>query len=108
MTPFALQQQLACLRRERAELSARLYIHALADEDNEAVELYERLLAMDSEIYSLEQRKQDALQAQWLAEQGAAAVFWVEKMLAIEVWRIERNGRAAVREAEVIVNEGRD
>lgn len=108
MTPLTLQQQLARLRRERAELSARLRVHALADEDAEAVELYERLLTMDSEIYSLEQMRQDALQAGWLAEQGAAAAAWVDKMLAVEVWRIERNGRAAVRAAEAIVNKGRD
>lgn len=107
MTPLTLQQQLTRLRRERAELSVRLRVHALADEDAAAVELYERLLAMDSEIYALEQRKQDALQAGWLAEQGAAAVAWVDKVLTVEVWRIERNGRAAVREAEAIVNEGR-
>lgn len=108
MTPLTLQQQLTRLRRERAELSARLYVHALADEDAEAVILYERLQAMDSEIYSLEQMRQDALQAGWLAEQGAAAVAWVEKMLAVEVWRIERNGRAAVREVERILEEESD
>lgn len=100
MTPLTLQQQLARLRRERAELSARLRVHALADEDAEAVELYEQLQAMDSKIYGLEQMRQDALQAGWLERQGAAAVAWVDKMLAVEVWRIERNGRAAVRAAE--------
>lgn len=107
MTPLTLQQQLARLRRERAELSARLYVHALADEDAEAVELYEQLQAMDSEIYALEQMRQDALQAGWLERQGAAAVAWVEKMLAVEVWQIERDGRAAVRAAEAILEEAR-
>lgn len=81
MTPLTLQQQLARLRRERAELSARLRVHALADEDAAAVELYEQLLAMDGEIYGLEQRKQDALQAGWLEERGRGAVAAAEMII---------------------------
>lgn len=84
MTLTELRHKIAQLNREHAELSARLYVHALADQDTEAVEVYEKLQAMESEIYWLRQRRDDELSSGWLEEQGQAAV---EK--ACELWGIE-------------------
>lgn len=87
-----LQQKINQLRRERAELSSRIYVIALADEDEEATALYGQLIALDSEIYLAEQMKQDALQACYLANQGAAAVEKAERILE----RAQRERAAAV------------
>lgn len=46
---LTLQRQITQLRRERAELSDRLYLHALADEDPEALIVYRRLQDLDSQ-----------------------------------------------------------
>ena len=79
-----LKTQINQLTRDRAELSARLYVHALADQDTEAVAVYEKIQAMDSELYWLRQRRDDELAAGRPEEQGRAAVEAVKELWGIE------------------------
>ena len=53
MTPLQIQRQITQLRRLRTELSSLLYVHALADMEFEATNVYRQIVEIDSEIMSL-------------------------------------------------------